>query len=198
MRKFKILFVFILVSFLCAAQLFAQESKDSTFLVINLSEDEIHLYELINEYRTQKGLEIILLSPSLCYVAQQHAIDLSEHEPNAKKRCNLHSWSDNGPWSACCYTSNHKKASCVWDKPRELTNYKGDGYEVAYWTSKPGAVAEDALVGWKKSKGHNQTIINRNSWKSLKWNAIGIGIKDGYALVWFGTEKDPAGSLDVD
>ena len=109
----------------------------------------------------------------------------------------MHSWSENPAWSSCCYTPDHKQAKCMWDKPRELTNYRGDGFEISYWSTKqfltPEEAAIDMLEGWKKSPGHNDMIINRNTWKSVKWKAIGIGIYGGYADVWFGEEEDSAG-----
>lgn len=158
---------------------------------VSFSSEEIELYHLINAYRKSKGLPEIALSVSLSYVAQQHALDLMENHPDKRKRCNLHSWSKNGAWTACCYTDDHKKAKCVWKKPSELTNYKGNGYEIAYWISTGVNVPEEALQAWKKSRGHNHTMINKNIWKKHQWKAIGVGIVDGYAMVWFGVEIDP-------
>jgi hypothetical protein len=77
----------------------------------------------------------------------------------------------------------------MWDKPRELTWYTGDGYEIAYWSS-AGASAEEALKGWKKSNGHNTVIINGGVWRDAQWKAIGIAIQGEYAVVWFGKEED--------
>lgn len=158
---------------------------------VSFSAEELELYHLINAYRVSKGLPEIALSVSLSYVAQQHALDLRDNEPNKRRRCNLHSWSKNGPWTACCYTDDHKKASCVWQKPAELTNYKGTGYEIAYWISTGENVPVEALKAWKKSKGHNHTMMNKRIWKKHQWKAIGVGIVDGYAMVWFGVETDP-------
>ena len=85
----------------------------------------------------------------------------------------------------------------MWDKPRELTNYKGDGFEIAFFSTykytTPAAFAKDILEGWKKSPGHNNVIINKSIWKKVKWNAIGIGVYGEYADVWFGKEEDSAG-----
>ena len=152
-----------------------------------LSEEESKLYDLIMEYREARGLEEIALSPALTEVAQMHVQDLIEHPP--KGRCNLHSWSRFGEWSSCCYDGRAKSFPCMWDKPRELTSYTGDGYEIAYWSS-AGASAEEALKGWKKSKGHNTVIINRGVWKDVQWKAVGIAIRGEYAVVWFGKEED--------
>src|SRR5262245_53648503 len=80
-----------------------------------LSSEEKKLYDLIMEYRRSNNLESIPLSDRLTLVAQTHARDLSENykfDPN--NRCNPHSWSSKGKWTSCCYTNDHKKASCMW------------------------------------------------------------------------------------
>lgn len=151
-----------------------------------LSAEEYKLYELIMQYRKTKNLPIIPLSASLSLVAQTHCKDMMENPPQPP--CNMHSWSDKGQWTACCYTPDHKNAAAMWSKPSELTNYQGDGYEISFGSS-GNANAKEALQGWKNSKGHNAVIINTGIWKS-KWNAIGIGIVGNYAVVWFGKELD--------
>jgi uncharacterized protein YkwD len=151
-----------------------------------LSAEENKLYELIMQYRKTKNLPIIPLSASLTFVAQTHCKDLNENPP--KEPCNMHSWSNKGKWKPCCYTPDHKNAAAMWSKPSELTNYKGNGYEISHWSS-AGANAQESLNGWKRSNGHNTVIINAGIWNS-KWNAIGIGIVDNYAVVWFGNETD--------
>lgn len=159
-----------------------------------VTEQEIRLYELINDYRREHNLPAIPLSPSLCFVAGAHVWDLNANQPD-RGRCNMHSWSDSGPWSECCYTDDHKRARCIWSKPAELTAYKGSGYEIAYYSSWPvdehRDMAGDAMEGWIESPGHKQMIINKYAWKRLKWNAMGVGIYGNYAVVWFGEKKDP-------
>lgn len=76
----------------------------------------------------------------------------------------------------------------MWSKPGELTTYTGYGYEIAAWSSE-AITAVEALDLWKSSPGHHSLIINRGPWNQ-KWEAIGIGIYEGYALVWFGNEKE--------
>ncbi len=154
----------------------------------DLSKDEIELYDLIMQYREVNNLPKIPISKSLTYVAQTHANDLAKNAPDVRD-CNLHSWSKQGNWSPCCYTPDHSKAKCMWDKPKELTKYQGTGYEIAYKTTKI-VKGEDALDGWKKSSGHNALILNKGTWKKYDWKAIGIGIIGGYATVWFGKELD--------
>lgn len=86
----------------------------------------------------------------------------------------------------------------MWDKPRELTLYAGDGFEIAFYTSDETTpdklLAEMALNGWKTSRGHNDIIINRGKWRNVDWKAMGIGICRGYAVIWFGELTDEAGA----
>jgi len=162
-----------------------------------LSAEELKLYELIMAYRKANRLPVIPLSVSLTYVAQQHCKDLATNHPD-KNNCNAHSWSDKGSWSSCCYTPDHKQAKCMWNKPRELTNYKSDGFEIACGSSEPVykdyvMTAAYALESWKGSQHHNNVIINKDIWKDVKWKAIGIGIYKGFATVWFGEMTDAEG-----
>jgi uncharacterized protein YkwD len=159
---------------------------------ISLSREEMEMYQDINEYRAEKGLEAIPLSMSLTFVAQTHVWDLAENSA-ASGRCNLHSWSTKGSWSPCCYTGDIKRAPCMWNKARELTNYPDVAYEIAYWTNEPldaRAFAANALRKWKGSPEHNSVIINSREWRQLDWKAIGIGYYKGYMVVWFGAEPD--------
>ena len=151
-----------------------------------LTNEEMKLYDIMMEYRKEKGLADIPISKSLTYVAHIHVKDLQE---NARATgCNMHSWSDKGSWTPCCYTSDHAQASCMWRKPGELTSYTGYGYEIAYWRSS-SVTPESALNSWKNSSGHNTVIINEGSWTSA-WRAVGIGISKNYAVVWFGRIAD--------
>lgn len=154
-----------------------------------LQEEEQQLYDLLMAYRAENGLKSIPLSPKLTRVAQVHARDLSEHHDPQNSRCNLHSWSKYGKWKSCCYTDDHKEAKCMWDKPREIAGYPGNGYEISYYSS-GGVSAVEGLEGWKSSHGHNQVIVNEGIWKSIEWNAIGIGLYKEYGVVWFGKEPD--------
>jgi len=160
-----------------------------------LSDEEAKLYEIINEYRKEKKLEPIKYSAKLSKVAQVHAKDLADNydfDPNG--RCNPHSWSKKGDWTSCCYTNDHKKAQCMWDKPMEIAGYNSPGYEIAYYSS-AGANAEEGLSGWKKSPAHNPLLINSNMWKKVTWGGIGVGIYKEYAVVWFGEMEDSQSNM---
>ena len=158
---------------------------------ICITSEEQKLYDLIMAYRTEKGLPQIPMSKSLSYVAHQHAWDLEVNQP-VKGNCNMHSWSSKGPWTACCYTPDHKNAKGMWEKPKELTTYTGNGYEISC-SGSDELTAEESLASWKQSVHHNNVIINEDIWKKHTWNAIGIAIKGKYAVVWFGKEADAEG-----
>lgn len=93
---------------------------------ICLSAEEMKLYNLIMEYRKSKGLKPIPLSSKLTQVAQVHARDLAaNYNFDQANTCNPHSWSDQGSWTSCCYTNDHKQAKCMWDKPRQNKRLHG-------------------------------------------------------------------------
>lgn len=156
------------------------------------SAQESELIELVNEYRAEHGLPAVPQSSSLCTVGHLHAVDLAEQNPHGPAECNLHSWSGAGAWSACCYTSDHMEAQCMWDKPRELTDYQGNGFENAAGNGGTLTPAQ-ALDLWRGSPGHNDVILNQGMWADLPWGAVGAGIHEGYAVLWFGDQVDPAG-----
>ncbi len=149
----------------------------------------LELIGLVNAYRGEHGLPAIAASSSLCTVAAAHTQDLAAHSPDSAPGCNLHSWSDQGSWTPCCYTPDHAAAQCMWDKPRELTDYPGNGYENAFSGSDD---PEAALAGWMASTGHNEVILNLGIWAAHPWRALGADIRGGYAVLWFGEEVDPA------
>ncbi|HCM75846.1 MAG TPA: CAP domain-containing protein [Cytophagales bacterium] len=164
---------------------------------ICLSPEEKKLYELIMEYRKSKKLKSIPYSAKLTKVAQTHVRDLMEnYDYDNKGECNPHSWSNKGNWSACCYTSDHAQASCMWDKPKEISDYEGNGFEIAYYSS-GGANAVEGLEGWKKSPGHNPLLINSGTWSNLEWKGIGIGIYGQYGVVWFSDGEEDSSKIVV-
>jgi uncharacterized protein YkwD len=167
---------------LCAGPLkvSAQEAK------ICLSSEEKRLYDLIMAYRKSKKLKSIPFSGQLTKVAQEHVRDLAaNYDYENRGECNPHSWSDKGTWTPCCYTGDPAKAACMWNKPKEIAGYDSEGYEIAYFSS-GGASAVEGLEGWKKSSGHNPVIVNSGIWSKIEWKAVGIGIYEQYAVVWFG------------
>lgn len=147
----------------------------------------------LNAYRAKRGLPPLPRSPLLDRVAEAHAADLDEHHPDRGTDprglpCNLHSWSDQGPWKPVCYTADHAYAPLMWMKPAEITGgaYPGPGYEIAYWSS-DGVRAAQALESWENSPGHRQLLAQTGPWKE-PWGAFGVGVRNGYAMIWFGRE----------
>lgn len=154
-----------------------------------ISSQEYELYNKINSYRKKHRLEAIPLSKALSHVAKVHCKDL---ELNLKKLTH--------GWSTCKYNNNQSKTyPCMWEKPNELTSYKGTGYECAHG-GQGGyvATAETSIESWKKSTAHNNVILNKSIWKNSNWKAIGIGIYKGYSAIWFGEEKDTDGSPKIE
>lgn len=155
-----------------------------------LTADERKLFDLLTAYRKSKKLSVIPYSAKLTRVAQAHVRDLAAHfDYENRGDCNPHSWSTNGDWTPCCYTSDHKQAACMWNKPREIAGYESEGYEIAFFSS-DGADAEESLAGWKASPAHNPVIVNGGTWKDVSWKAVGVGIYGNYAVVWFGVLED--------
>lgn len=160
-----------------------------------ISGDELKLYNLINKYRQQNGLDEVALSKNLCYVAKLHVSDLNYNRPDTAN-CNLHSWSDQGHWAECCYGPTKFNNTCMTSKPQELTSYPGPGYEIAFWES-VDALPEIVLDLWKSASASNDLILNRDIWKDKSWKAFGVGMLKGYAVVWFGAEPDEEQGVKV-
>ena len=158
--------------------------------VICLTAEEQKLYDLINQYRTLNGLGKIPLSVKLTEVAKAHSLDLDKNfDVGQGNICNMHSWSGKVKGFPCCYTDDHKDPQCMWDKPRQINGYPGNGYEIAYFHSSK-ATAEESLESWQTSDAHNPVILNTGQWEIAEWKAIGVGIHGSYATVWFGMESD--------
>ncbi|MCK4493129.1 MAG: DUF4214 domain-containing protein [Methylococcales bacterium] len=153
--------------------------KSSACTGDGIEAEELTLHKLVNEYRVEKGLPAIALSPALSIVANRHVQDLDK---NLKKL--EHGWSD------CRYDSQDSATfDCMWKAPQRLgTSYKGNGYENAAFSSDMNAV--NALTIWKNSRAHNDVILNQSVWKQLKWKSLGVGIYNGYAVLWFGDHID--------
>jgi len=165
------------------------ENQDNSECV---SAEESQLISLIMSYRRSRGLPAIRISRSLSRVARAHVRDLDSHNPTGA--CNMHSWSGDGRWTACCYTRDHAQAACMWNKPKELSRYTGTGFEISAGSS--GRIdAATALRLWQGSAGHNSVIVNEGQWRTKTWRSIGAGMYNGYSVVWFGAEDDPEGEI---
>jgi hypothetical protein len=149
-----------------------------------LDDNEKQLAALINQYRKANRLAAIPLSPSLSVVANRHVRDMY---------INMKTLSHD--WSNCPVSQDW---NCMWQAPQRLgTRYPGQGYENAYgsqeWSVSSANVA-DILQAWKENGNgpHNDVILNRGMWNEKKWQALGIGIYRGYAVMWVGSDGDVA------
>jgi hypothetical protein len=184
----------LLATFMIAAQAQDQQAP--------LTDMEKQLADLVNQNRTEHGLPVIPVTNSLTEVARAHIADLNAYHPDTKNygngNCNTHSWSNHGAWTAVCYTGSGgiSESQKMWNKPREITDYNGDGYEIAYWNSLK-ATPSGAMESWKTEVPpyHLDVILERNMWQGHPWKAMGVGIDGNYAVVWFGDEVDPAGPV---
>ena len=187
-----------------AANIVTQVSSEETRVIdalkaMGVSEKEAKLYYIINAYRESQGLQKLSFSKSLTIVARTHVSDSNTYTPENQRdsrgmKGNLHSWSNHGSWTPVVYTSDHEYAANMWSKPRELTSYTGNGYEISSWNS-GNITPEDALDLWKNSSGHNAVMTTQGNWSDLK--TMGVAIDGKYAHVWFGSAADPAGYYDV-
>ena len=187
-----------------AASTVTQVSSEETRVIdalkaMGVSEKEAKLYYIINAYRESQGLQKLSFSKSLTIVARTHVSDSNTYTPEKQRdsrgmQGNLHSWSNHGSWTPVVYTSDHEYAANMWSKPRELTSYTGNGYEISSWNS-GNITPEDALDLWKNSSGHNAVMTTQGNWSDLK--TMGVAIDGKYAHVWFGSAADPAGYYDV-
>mmetsp|Transcript_11588 Transcript_11588/g.13221 ORF Transcript_11588/g.13221 Transcript_11588/m.13221 type:complete len:367 (-) Transcript_11588:164-1264(-) len=164
-----------------------------------LQADARGLYDLMMQYRNSLGKPTVPISSGLTRVAEVHCEDLyASHYPMSGRNttpegCNTHSWYNppNGA-TPCCYTADHNQAKCMWDKPKQLSSYQGNGYEIAHGPL-PSANAAIWLEDWKRSKGHNDVIVENPPFQS-PFHAVGVaccGTPDRqFAVTWFGTEYD--------
>lgn len=164
-----------------------------------LSAKEKELIKLVNDYREQHGKKRLKVSKSLMKVARTHINDLNMNfdydNPPVDIRGikgNMHSWSDKGNWTPVVYTDDHKYDKLTKIKPKEIAGYNQPGYEVV--TSDLMITPQRALESWKRSKGHNDTILSQNGWDPTPEEAqqgftglsnMGVAINGEYACIWF-------------
>jgi len=153
-----------------------------------ISSEEYQLYQLINDYRKTFALAPIDLSKSLSFVAKKHVHDLAVNY-NPDSICNMHSWSDKGRWASICFPSEQSKKNNVWLKAKEIIGYPSEANEITFWSNVESSPRQ-ILNFWRENKESNDLLINQLDWEKKSWNAIGIGIENGYAVVWLGESVD--------
>jgi hypothetical protein len=162
------------------------QGATSTQGVQQLSGRSMELYNEIMRARASRGLSSIPMCSHLNTVAALKVADMQASRPSG--RCNMHSWSQSPRWSGCCYTSDHAHASCMWNKPRELTSYRGNGFEIAHGAWGANVTPRGAVQSWMGSPSHRDVMLNAGMW-GQRWGAIGVGISDNNAVAWFGKES---------
>lgn len=160
-----------------------------------ISSEEFQLYQLINDYRKAFALTPIDLSKSLSFVAKEHVHDLAVNF-NPDSACNLHSWSDKGRWTPICFPSEQSKKNNVWLKAKEIIGYPTEAYEITFWSNAESSPRE-ILNFWRENKASQDILLNKLDWKKKSWKSIGIGIENGYTVVWLGESIDFEVSISV-
>lgn len=153
----------------------------------DFSFEEEKLSSLLNQYRAQNQLPAIPLSSSLSRLANRHIRDLQE---------NLSQYNRSGKdwrfgWSNCPYDGERSTTySCMWAAPQRLkTSYQGKAYEMI--CGGDGQItAQAALRCWQNSPLNKDLLLNQGLWRNYKWQAIGISLDRGYAILWLGQEAD--------
>lgn len=171
-----------------ATNYYSNSSEDT------IDADELHLYNLMMEYRAGLGLSSIPLSKGLTIVAGRHVLD-TVYNTGAYQG---HSWSD------ATYDANDQSTyTTMWNAPTRIgTTYSDFGYEIStgYIGSAVTTVRltpEEALNGWRSSPTHDAVITNQSPWLQ-DWQAIGIGMHKGVSHVWFGHSVDAGGVPVID
>lgn len=160
----------------------AEESPSGTL--------ELDLVAQVNRERARYGLPAVPRSRALDEVARRHVADLEANYPY--EPCSLHSWSAEGPWTACCYSHADPVPECMWNKPAELTAYTAPGFEIAASVfGREPITARRAIALWLDSPAHRKVLLNQGTWADDRWQAVGAAISQHYAVVWFGKEPDP-------
>lgn len=169
-----------------------------------LSLEELALYHLLMNYRATANLSAIPLSKALTTTAGRHVVDTRDNiwgtGMTLPEGANLHSWSD------APYYGDHRAPQVMWDAPERVgTGFTGNGYEISA-AGQPDINA--ALAGWQGSTGHNNVIMNLDSWAPITWKSIGIGVDTSAGPgpyggrvyhVWFSDTVDASGpALIVD
>ncbi|MBW6461021.1 MAG: SPOR domain-containing protein [Bacteroidales bacterium] len=180
MPRYIIIVIFILI--------FAGKWSHGQVPDICLTRDEYRLYSLVNEFRAKQGLPVIPISKSLSYVAKIHTRDLYLNNPDTSF-CSLNSWSNKGPWTDCCHSKYTPNPNCILNKPKELTQYQGEGHELVYWDSE--ALHPDTVFRfWSSISQAREVLLNEKKWSFFSWKAMGVGMFKGYACVWLGEALD--------
>ena len=157
-------------------------------LTYGVSQDEMILYNMINDMRRQSKLQPIPFSADLSIVAHTHIDDLIKWKPQ-ENGCSLHSWSKSKKWTSCCNSKDPAGIQCMMSKPREITGYPGNGYELIYWGEEKATPA-DASALWQQVEASSDMILSKGKWNGFQWKALGVALNAGYAVLWLGDKAE--------
>lgn len=188
-----VMFIVWLLGFISSLTLKAQNASVPDNYCISAA--EFDLFKKINAYRTERGLPELSLSRSLSYVAYLHVRDLKLNRPDSVKGCNKHSWSDQGNWAAFCFPRDQSRKKSVWDKPKEITRYPAQAFELIYHTTDGDAKADDAMSLWRSLAASQAIMLNTGRYLKNKWKEVGVAMYQEYISVWFGEANDPETSV---
>ncbi len=187
-KEFYLFFLLIVLVLPAFSVSYSAENTSNDSVVRGVSQEETILFNMINDMRRQNKLSSFPLSNDLCIVARTHIADIIKYKPQ-ERGCSLHSWSGNGKWTSCCNTKELFGIQCMKAKPREITGYPGEGYELIYW-GEDNATPAEAVELWKQVEASSDMILSRAKWSAYQWKAIGVGMQDGYAILWLGDAED--------
>jgi hypothetical protein len=87
----------------------------------------------------------------------------------------------------------------MWNKPWEISGhlYDGVGYENAYWTSGVEVNPRRVLEVWKNSPTHDALLLETGIWKNVRLSVLGVGIHQGFAIIWVSNVPDPLGAATL-
>lgn len=191
----KTIFLLCALFFLHIVVFSQEQDKANVKEDLCISQDEMILFNLVNDLRKQNKLSVIPLSGSLCIVSRKHIENLITWKPQ-EEGCNLNSWTAGPSWTACCSNKDPKGTRCMNEKPSEITGYSGKGYELVYWQEE-SASALEAFELWKQVQASRDMILCKGKWQSKEWKAMGIGIDQGYAVLWMGDKPDKAMNIRI-
>jgi hypothetical protein len=81
------------------------------------------------------------------------------------------------------------QGECIRNKPKELTAYTGEGYELTY-AEVFNTNADTVFKFWSSIDEANEFLLNEGPWEKKSWRAMGIGIYKSYAVLWMGQKTD--------
>lgn len=156
------------------------------------SNEEILLYNKINQYRKANGLSELALCDSLSYIAELHAENIYQNHDYYNQQCGLHTWypSSKYQWISGCYEryGTPSNPRIMWFKPKEILGMKAIGYEIAHIHEFKNEQCNSSccLKNWEESDGHNKVLL-QVGWKH-SFKRMGVAIYKGIATVWFASE----------